>query len=388
MSTWQNARLLISTLRQWLPASAALARRRSGKTVHVLFSTCDHYEPGTGSVDDQTAFQRVTDLLERYPALADKHLDSNGNLPTRTWFFPPHYHKGYALKRLVSLCQAGYGEVELHLHHGKHAPDTSENLRATILQCIDEYRRFGIFGRQDGRIRYGFIHGDWALNNSRGGHFCGVDDELDVLVQTGCYADFTFPSRNEANPRRINRIFYASPEVGRMRRHDDGEEVRVGGTERPDLMLVQGPLFPYAPNGRWTGTRACGDVINGTPPVRSDRIDRWIETGISVQGREEWVIVKTHTHGATDDKAVLGAEMDEIFTHLETHYNDGRDFVLHYVTARELYNIIKAAEAGEPGANPALYRDYVVTRPVYDPTPDIAGASELLRAMVAKSYQG
>jgi hypothetical protein len=45
-----------------------------------------------------------------------------------------------------------------------------------------------------------------------------------------------------------------------------------------------------------------------------------------------------------------------------TRYNDGRDFVLHYVTAREMYNIAFAAMAGERG-NPHEYRDYLLSPP-------------------------
>ena len=58
----------------------------------------------------------------------------------------------------------------------------------------------------------------------------------------------------------------------------------------------------------------------------------------------------------------LGAEADAMHSYLETAYNDGRDYVLHYVTAREMYNIVKAAEAGKSG-NPAAYRDYELAPP-------------------------
>jgi hypothetical protein len=36
--------------------------------------------------------------------------------------------------------------------------------------------------------------------------------------------------------------------------------------------------------------------------------------------------------------------------------------VLHYVTAREVYNIIKAAEAGK-GGDPNAWRDYILPPP-------------------------
>ena len=47
---------------------------------------------------------------------------------------------------------------------------------------------------------------------------------------------------------------------------------------------------------------------------------------------------------------------------LERSYNDGSRYVLHYVTAREAYNIIKAAEAGKSG-DPGAWRDFVLPPP-------------------------
>jgi hypothetical protein len=70
-----------------------------------------------------------------------------------------------------------------------------------------------------------------------------------------------------------------------------------------------------------------------------------------------------------DAEVLLGAPMDRAFTELETRYNDGVDWRLHYVSAREMYNIAKAAEAGL-GGDPSQYRDHVVPRPAYRPRGD------------------
>ncbi|MCK4465537.1 MAG: hypothetical protein KAU83_07485, partial [Bacteroidales bacterium] len=119
----------------------------------------DHYEPGTGKVKQDIEEKRVKLLLSEYPELVKLHRDFYGNLSKRTWFFPPHYHRNYSLKRLVSLCEKGYGEIELHLHHGKIIADNSNNLEKTIKKCIEEYSQFGIFGHEFGVKRYAFIHG-------------------------------------------------------------------------------------------------------------------------------------------------------------------------------------------------------------------------------------
>lgn len=59
---------------------------------------------------------------------------------------------------------------------------------------------------------------------------------------------------------------------------------------------------------------------------------------------------------------LLGATAHTMHDHLEHAYNDGERHVLHYVTAREVYNIIKAAEAGMSG-NPDAWRDFELPPP-------------------------
>jgi hypothetical protein len=83
------------------------------------------------------------------------------------------------------------------------------------------------------------------------------------------------------------------------------------------------------------------------------------------------VFVKVHTHGTQerDMDTLLGAAADAMHEHLERTYNDGTRHVLHYVTAREMYNIIKAAEAGKQG-DPNAWRDFELP-----PPPHRAGAT-------------
>ena len=85
----------------------------------------------------------------------------------------------------------------------------------------------------------------------------------------------------------------------------------------------------------------------------------WVREAIGVADRPDWVFVKIYTHGAKPVNAdvLLGQAMNETLTYLERVYNDGTQWQLHYVTAREMYNTIRAAERGESG-RPAQYRDY------------------------------
>lgn len=377
-----NLGFLVSVLTRGLPLHVARHLHRRSRPVHVLFCMVDHYEPGTMQADPATERARVAELLSGYPLLVDGHKDADGCSPRRTWFFPPHDHRNGSLRALVSLCEHGHGEIELHLHHGKSTADTSENLARTIRLCLRDYSRFGIFGLEDGVRRYGFIHGDWALNNSLpGGRYCGVNDELSILHETGCYADFTFPSCLRSNPRRVNSIYYADIDLHRPKSYTTGVPARVGAGPQSGLLMIQGPARPVWVDGRPT----FGDGISNSRPPSSRLLDAWVSARIQVIGKRDWVVVKTHCHGAVNGKAVLGEPMHRALGYLETVYNDGARYVLHYVTARELYNIVRAAEAGETG-DPNEYRDYCVSPPAYDSSPDIAEATEELREAVYRTY--
>ncbi len=67
-----------------------------------------------------------------------------------------------------------------------------------------------------------------------------------------------------------------------------------------------------------------------------------------MQGKPDWIFVKIHTHGRaeTSFRNLLGELLVRMHEYLQYQYNNGEDFILHYVTAREMYNLVKAAEAG------------------------------------------
>ena len=103
-------------------------------------------------------------------------------------------------------------------------------------------------------------------------------------------------------------------------------------------------------------------ALAGHDPPTAARVATWISQGIHIEGRPEWVFVKVHTHGAIETTA--GALLGEAGRTLHTtlaHYMT-RGWKLHYVTAREMYNIARAAMDGMSG-DPSGYFDYVVKPP-------------------------
>jgi hypothetical protein len=360
-------------LLDWLPAY--LLRRApkptEGVPVHIMFCFVDHYEPRWGRADYATECARVRRWCEEYPRLYARHRDADGRPPRHSFFYPEEEYRPEHMQQLVELCRAGYGEIEIHLHHDN---DTEAGLRDKLSGFVRILvENFGALPvcKQTGRAAWAFVHGNWALDNSRpDGRWCGVNNELTVLAAEGCYADFTLPSAPDATQTStINSIYYATDDPCRPKSHDSGTPVRVGGKASGDLMIIQGPL---GLNWRWRKFGVLprienADVRRSSPP-RPDRTDLWIKTAVHVTGRPDWIFVKIHTHGTQerDIDTLLGPATDALFSDLEQRYNDGKRYVLHYVTARETYNIIKAAEAGERG-NPGDYRNYLIPPPTFVP---------------------
>jgi hypothetical protein len=334
-----------------------------GVTRHLLFSIADHWEPSCSGAGPSLAEERTRDWAGLYPRAAAAHCDADGRHPAHSFFYPYDEYRRSELEALSELSADGFSEVELHLHH---CDDTSESLRHKLEEAVELYRREGCFGTdRDGRPAFGFVHGDWALDNSRhehGRNFCGVNDELRVLAEAGCYADFTFPGLGtDAQPSWVNRILRVTDEPARSKSYDRGVEARVGAAPACDLMMVQGPLAIHYAGGR---LRIDDSQITGGNPSRPDRVDAWVQANVHVLGRPEWVFVKLHTHGCSERNrlALLTRDLPDLWSDLEARYNDGESWRLHYVTTRETYNIIRAAEDGLRG-DPGRYRDYEILPP-------------------------
>jgi hypothetical protein len=329
---------------------------------HVLFSMCDHYEPLWGGAGREQGGERVARWEREYPALASEFRDADGRPPKHTFFFPGEQYSAPYLAALGRLVRAGLGEVELHLHHDG---DDAAKLEHDIREYLHAYAEHGLFSRDDsGRLRYGFIHGNWCLANSRrDARYCGVDSELEVLFETGCYADFTFPSApDETQPRIVNQIYWPTGDRLHARSHEQGVRARVGQAMDDRLLMIQGPLALARREGRY-GLRIENAAVTARDPATASRVKTWVSQNIHVEGRPEWLFVKCHTHGAPDAQAesLLGEPGRNMHRALRA-YNDGRQFVLHYVSAREMFNIALAGMHGLRG-DPNDFRDYRLPPP-------------------------
>ena len=165
------------------------ARQSFMGTTDICLCLVDHFEPSIGQPERAVAHARMTEWRTRYPAIAANYQDADGKPPAHGFFYPWDEFDAWELESIGEICRLGYGELDLHLHH---KDDTSESVRQKFRDAIQAYDAAGLLPHwKDGRPAWGFIHGNWALDNSRlenGHNFCGVNNEIEILRQEGCYA--------------------------------------------------------------------------------------------------------------------------------------------------------------------------------------------------------
>ena len=356
---------MFKALDLWLPG---YLRRRAhpGGATDILVAVCDHFEP-LHRTNTAGALERVRLWQKEYPKLIAQFRDADGVRPRHTFFYPVEQYNPDILHEIGRLCDLSGGEVEVHLHHDQ---DTAENLTKQLEQGKTQLTAHGMLSRDDeGHVRYGFVHGNWALDDSDPTRRnCGVSEELGVLRRTGCFADFTMPSApHRTQTRIVNSVYYALDTPAR-KSHDSGRLARVGnpmppgaaGKDGSELLLIQGPLgLNWRQRKFGLLPRVENSDLTGRNPPTANRLRLWKKLGIHVQNRPEWIFVKLHTHGAhpANSPMLLGEPMRQFFQTLTSGENGLNGLRTHFVTAREMTNIVHAAEDGCTG-NPGQFRDY------------------------------
>ena len=372
-----RGRQKISYLSRWLPSYLwqRLVRHRPPSRTHLIMALADHFEPGIVPEDGSARAphpeqeRRLQRWCHEYPMRFGAYRDAEGRPFVHSYFYPAEQYDQPLIARLADHCRAGWGEIEIHLHHGVKAPDSAENTRRQLIEFRDrlagEHACLSYWGESI-EPRYAFVHGNFALANSNHGRACGVDSEMQILAETGCYADMTLPTGafHQAQIAKINSIYECALPLTGQAPHRKGRDLSQGRAPNVFPLIVQGPLMPAFRSG--SGTRRIVGIDNaaltGPNPATLQRLRRWKRAAISVDGRPDWLFIKLHCHGMDfrHEEAVLGSAMQKFLREL-TGGAEQRDEVLHFVSAREMVNIILAACDGREG-NPGEYRDYRLQR--------------------------
>jgi hypothetical protein len=366
----------LSYLSRWLPGYfwQRLARHRLPNKTHLIFALADHFEPAIMPADGaaRAPYQEQERRLERwcreYPSRFGSYRDEEGRPFVHTYFYPAEQYDQPLVAQLAEHCRTGWGEIEIHLHHGAEAPDSAENTRRHLIGFRDrlagEHACLSYWGESP-QPRYAFVHGNFALANSNNGRGCGVDSEMQVLAETGCYADLTLPSGvfHQAQTSKINSIYECALPLVERAPHRKGRDLARGRAPQVFPVIVQGPLMLdfHAGSGS-RRLRIDNAALTGANPASLHRLRLWKRAAISVKGRPDWLFIKLHCHGMDpgDEEATQGSAMQEFVRELAGGAKE-RNEVLHFVSAREMVNILLAACDGKAG-NPGEYRDYQLRR--------------------------
>jgi hypothetical protein len=372
----QNAGLLnkLSWSLPWLTRypfwRAAQFMRRLGEDngpIHLIVVIANHFEPswserGLLGLDEQR--RRLDQWCDMAQSTGEAVRDHDGTPYRHTNFYPGEQYHAPLLHTLAGLQAEGFGEVEVHLHHGVDAPDNEQNLRRALVEfrdvLADDHK---CLSREEGinQPRYAFIHGNLALANSAGGRFCGVDSEMAVLAETGCYADLTLPAAPlQPQVPRLNAIYECGHALTEQVPHRSGPSLRVGKVPRLPIIL-SGPLtFNWSRRIRGLPVPRLDDgVLAANYPPDFARLERWAGARIAVSGHPNWVFIKLYCHGffTFDQDACIGEGARRFWSEaVEKSARTGR-YRIHFASAREAFNIAAAAVDGHSG-DPHQFRDY------------------------------
>jgi len=330
----------------WLPGyvRSRLNARRVPGGGRVWVAIADHWEPYWQRPSDQIAAQRAALWVKQWPEIARRHCDSSGRAPQYTFFYPQEEYQPHILDSLAELKQAAIADVDVHIHHDGEGQQNFVDRMSGFIEALSH--RHGLLRVSNGRPVFGFIHGNWALDNSRpDGRHCGLNNEITLLRDLGCYGDFTMPSGNSpTQARTVNTIYWATDDPLKPRSYDYGIAVRRGAPGNGDLLMIPGPL-----GLRWSGRliprMEAGELAWYDLPT-AYRVARWLDLAPSV-GND--IFIKLYTHGAQERNSsalLLAGGLDRLFTLLAEGCRR-REYQLRYVTTWEMRRAVDAAARGE-----------------------------------------
>jgi hypothetical protein len=316
-----------------------ITHRAAGPLERIWVTIADHFEPKWRRADLSTAQGRVARWRTAWPEIARRCMpDSVGNAPRYTFFFPEEEYHPTLMEPLAEMVRDGIADVEVHLHHDGEGRQNFIDRMSSF--CSVLHNEHGLLRKRNGKLTFGFIHGNWALDNSRpDGRWCGLRDEIRLLRDLGCYSDFTMPSGDSPTQARlINTIYYCNGDPDRPKSYDDGVAVTPGGGVEGDLLIIPGPLGMRWKD-RWLPRLETGELRHGNVATPY-RVGRWVELAPRIG---DDTFLKLYTHGAQErnSSALLRDVLETAFNLLVEEANR-RECSIHFVSAWQMYLAIDA----------------------------------------------
>lgn len=329
----------------WLPGylQDRWSRRFSSppRPKRLWVAITDHYEPFWRNTDEQLARQRVALWRQHWPDIARRHPDSSGQPARYSFFYPEEEYRPELLDALADITGQGIGDVEIHLHHDGEGKQNFLDRMGGFIETL--HRRHGLLRTHNGRVVFGFIHGNWALDNSRpDGRWCGLNDEITLLKAMGCYADFTMPSGpGPTQARLLNTIYWAQDDPDKPKSYDRGAPLNPGDSETAgDLLMIPGPFGLRWGQGRITPRIECAEVA-AQDLATPYRVRRWLDLSPRIGGD---LFLKLHTHGTQEKNStalLLNGGLDRLYSLIEAECAR-RGILFYFVSAWQMWQTVDA----------------------------------------------
>lgn len=329
-------------------------RAQPRKPKRVWLAITDHYEPLGMGASHQTGLRRVAQWRDLWPRISgEAPRDADGQPPQYSFFYPQEEYDREVVNNIAEIVRLGVGDVEVHLHHDNEHAETFRQKVTEFCRRLSEDH--GLLRQQNGKTVFGFIHGNWALDNSRpDGKWCGLNGEIALLRDLGCYADFTMPSiPSPTQGRVVNRIYWCknNPD-NRPKSFDHGIETSPGGGVKGDLLMITGPV------GLRFGERLLPRVetgeIAGYDLPTPERVRLWFDIA-PVIGDD--LFIKLFTHGAPERnlEPLLNGGLSDLFRWVREEA-ERRQMEVHWATAWQMYQAVDALVRGRkpvPASTPS-----------------------------------
>ncbi|MFH1894272.1 MAG: hypothetical protein ABIK83_16500 [Candidatus Zixiibacteriota bacterium] len=259
------------------------------------------------------------------------------------------------LKLLSDFCKSGLGEVEYLL---RSEFDTAFDAGQMLDDDLDILKSFGWAKTVDSEVCFTVLR-ERPVSLRLDREICS---SLSQLAAQGCYFDLSESDRHSTSRlTSVNSIYLVSTRLDDAGLYSDKCELVAGKLGRGRLLVIDSPLLidwsdwrdvyvPFVDDGKLT------------PGILADsrRVNSWIRADVHVTGQPNWIFVKLVIDSLlnVEPASHLIASIDRMLEYLQRLPNDGQ-YRVHFVTAREMYNIARAAEAGMSG-NADDFRDYLI----------------------------
>ena len=298
-----------------------ILRRREIRA--VTWFHADHWEPWGGGINDVT-LMRVDEFLRQakqspfvnkmtlfYLAGANYKLNPDvGGADTEIIKASPRSTREHERAReSIGKLRAQTGvEFQVHLHHehlvGNDGSwhDLHRIIKSRTDPQQDERRLHYLLQNELAILRHdtdaplekwAFVHGMWALNGSDRA-VCQIDNEIEILMEHGCWGDFTFPAgRYHCDPTLLEQPYTCRPFTA-PKCYDDprGEPIAIdvgAGAIRDDRFLVWNSRAKHA---------ICSlDYYDPADLIRVMQADHIVSSWLSNCPVIDGVLyIKTHAH--------------------------------------------------------------------------------------------